>query len=104
MHALRRSFCKNWWNDRWRDLLLAFFAWLSEDGCVQLPVGPSEFVLLDSPLRLISSVAPEVEDLFVEDEAEPLDLLDGPEDDIDDTFDEELVIHTAEVRNDDPEP
>jgi hypothetical protein len=104
MHALRRSFCKNWWNDRWRDLLLAFFAWLSEDGCVHLPAGPSQFVMLDSPLRLTSSVAPEVEAVFAEDEGEPLDLLDGPEDDMDETFDEELVIDAGEMRTDDPEP
>jgi len=29
MHSLRRSFCRNWWNDRWRDLLLAFGSWIS---------------------------------------------------------------------------
>jgi hypothetical protein len=28
-HALRRSFCRSWWNDRWRDLLLAFGSWIS---------------------------------------------------------------------------
>jgi hypothetical protein len=60
--------------------------------------------MLDSPLRLTSSVAPEVEDVFPEDEGEPLDLLDGPEDDMDETFDEELVIDAGEMRTDDPEP
>ncbi len=29
MHRLRRSFCRNWWNDRWRDLMLAYVTWLS---------------------------------------------------------------------------
>lgn len=24
MHSLRRGFCKMWWNDRWRDMLLSF--------------------------------------------------------------------------------
>ena len=28
-HRLRRSFCKNWWNDRWRDLLRAFACFLA---------------------------------------------------------------------------
>jgi len=27
MHSLRRQFCKNWWNDRWRDLMLAYVSW-----------------------------------------------------------------------------
>jgi hypothetical protein len=30
MHTLRRGFCKNWWNDRWRDLTRAFLAMLSD--------------------------------------------------------------------------
>lgn len=30
MHALRRGFCKSWWNDRWRDLIAAFLFFLSE--------------------------------------------------------------------------
>jgi hypothetical protein len=30
LHRLRRSFCKNWRNDKWRDLLLAFWFWLVE--------------------------------------------------------------------------
>jgi len=40
MHALRRSIPRAWRNDRWRDLLLAFLAWLS-DGKehIDVPVG-----------------------------------------------------------------
>ena len=30
MHALRRGFCKSWWNDRWRDLLQAYVVWVAE--------------------------------------------------------------------------
>lgn len=29
MHALRRGFCKSWWNDRWRDLLAAYLSFLA---------------------------------------------------------------------------
>lgn len=29
MHVLRRRFCKSWWNDRWRDLLIGFVSWLN---------------------------------------------------------------------------
>lgn len=32
MHALRRGFCKTWWNDRWRDLTVAYLSWLSGGG------------------------------------------------------------------------
>jgi hypothetical protein len=103
MHALRRSFCRNWWNDRWRDLLLAFVAWLSDGARIQLPVGPSEVIFLDLPLRLISPVIPEVEELFAEGEAEPFDVLDDPEDDVD-AFDDGLDVDSAETRGDDAEP
>lgn len=29
-HRLRRQFCKNWWQDRWRGMTLAYLAYLSE--------------------------------------------------------------------------
>lgn len=31
MRTMRRAFCKNWWNDKWRSLQGAFMAWLSAD-------------------------------------------------------------------------
>jgi hypothetical protein len=31
-HRARRRIAKNWWNDRWRDLLLAAASWMAEDG------------------------------------------------------------------------
>jgi hypothetical protein len=31
MHRLRRRFCKNWWQDQWRDLQLAYLSFLSKD-------------------------------------------------------------------------
>lgn len=30
LHTARRSACKTWWNDRWRDMLLLTMSWLSE--------------------------------------------------------------------------
>jgi hypothetical protein len=30
VHRMRRTFCKGWRNDKWRDLLLAFWHWLAE--------------------------------------------------------------------------
>ena len=29
MHRLRRGFCRSWWNPTWRDLFLAYVAWIS---------------------------------------------------------------------------
>lgn len=46
MHRARRSQCKTWWNDDWRDRLLATMAWLAGDA-------PT----LDLPLSLGSAIA-----------------------------------------------
>jgi hypothetical protein len=55
MHMLRRRFCKNWWNDRWRDLLAAFVAWLSvPDGCA-LTVGADSSIHLERRLMSVTS-------------------------------------------------
>jgi TIR domain-containing protein len=38
MHRLRRRFCKNWWQGQWRDLQMAFLAFIAKDsGVIQLP-------------------------------------------------------------------
>lgn len=59
MHILRRSFCKSWWNDRWRDLFLAFIAWLSEGkDIIKIPAGGlSTIELSANPLTFISPVS-----------------------------------------------
>jgi len=45
MHRLRRSFCRSWWNDRWRELLLAYMSQISdEDGGIRLPVGSEQSI------------------------------------------------------------
>jgi hypothetical protein len=36
MHTLRRRFCKSWWNDRWRDMLIAFVTWLGPSAGLNL--------------------------------------------------------------------
>ncbi len=47
LHRLRRSFCKSWRNDKWRDLLSAFWFWLAGGASsVDIPVGE------DAALRL----------------------------------------------------
>lgn len=40
MARLRKSFCKNWWNDYWRALLCGFVAWLGdENNEIVVPLG-----------------------------------------------------------------
>jgi hypothetical protein len=40
MHVLRRGFCRSWWNDRWRDLTVAFLAHLAAgEGQISLVTG-----------------------------------------------------------------
>jgi hypothetical protein len=73
LHRARRSHCRQWWNDRWRDLILGTMAWLAEgqEG-VRLPVGQTGTVSV--------SVTPlEIESPFSYDEFE-LDQVLKPED------------------------
>jgi hypothetical protein len=44
-HALRRGFCRSWWNARWRDLLSAMLQYLSKGrDTIELPVSQSDAV------------------------------------------------------------
>jgi hypothetical protein len=50
LHRLRRSFCKSWRNDKWRDLLLAFLFWLGEGASfVDVPMGEGVMMRLTLP-------------------------------------------------------
>lgn len=52
MHRLRRSFCKNWWNPRWRDLMLAYTARLAnQKGVIEVPAGSQQMIAI-SPMPL----------------------------------------------------
>ncbi|MFK4652608.1 hypothetical protein ABIF97_002542 [Bradyrhizobium japonicum] len=55
MHVLRRRFCKSWWNDRWRDLLIGFVAWLNSSPD-KLTLDASLQVELDQ--QLLSFISP----------------------------------------------
>src|SRR5262249_24701952 len=39
LHQARRILCFDWWNDAWRDRLLASMFWLAQGGTVKLSVG-----------------------------------------------------------------
>ena len=50
LHRLRRSFCKSWRNDKWRDLLLAFWHWLSAGSAtVEVSLGDAATLTLRLP-------------------------------------------------------
>jgi len=59
MHILRRGFCRSWWNDRWRDLMLAFVELLADsDGLIRLRTGSESQIILNSrPLVYESPVS-----------------------------------------------
>lgn len=98
MHSLRRGFCKSWWNDRWRDLIAAFVAWLAgAKDTIKIPVSASASVDIDahmmeltSPVTLVSSEPPSV--LKDRDLAEP-DWTDDPE------LDESEIAAYAAISN-----
>jgi len=80
----RRSQCKNWWNDDWRDRLLATMAHLAgEQLSVSLPLASegaltiSKFpILFESPISYVEPKEvkkPEADDYAFEDEDEELD-------------------------------
>jgi hypothetical protein len=62
LHTLRRSFCRSWWNDRWRDLMQAFVAAIvGENTSLNLDVGAqspvvvnARFVQFSSPTSFVS--------------------------------------------------
>lgn len=78
-HRLRMSFCRGWWNDRWRGFLRAFLALVADgQSQIELPVGSGRNVIVSatpimfsSPVGL-SDLAPTVDD----------DPIDDPEDDL----------------------
>lgn len=59
LHRARRSQCKDWWNDDWRDRLLAIMAWLSAGSTeIQISVGRDAIVAISSePLRFLSPMS-----------------------------------------------
>ena len=58
MHAMRRRFCRNWWQKQWRDLLLAYLSFLSgEQNYLELKVSKDEVVNVPArPMMLRSFV------------------------------------------------
>lgn len=82
-HRLRRRFCKNWWQDRWRGMTLAYLSYLA-DGKALFDVPLSDTVTMSlslSPTLFISPVTASSPDLGTEDVPEDVEI------DVDDEFD-----------------
>jgi hypothetical protein len=92
VHRMRRTFCKAWRNDKWRDLLLAFWHWLA-DGAefVDIPLGEGASMRLGLPP--ISFTAPfgvsSLTDAVVSDEDDEDDELIVDRDDDDQSDDDD---------------
>ncbi len=91
LHSARRSQCKDWWNDDWRDRMLAAMAWLSSGNSeIGISVGTDSFVTIatepigfnspvsyrdpDTELDALDEMADEEED----DDDDPLSTEDQP--------------------------
>ena len=89
-HQLRRSFCKSWWNARWRDMLRAFVTNLAcQADQVELPLSPGTAATVATvPMRFRAPVWVDDDDAMPrtleEDEAvnddEPFDKASEEED------------------------
>jgi len=54
MHRLRRGFCKSWWNDRWRDLLLVYMELVTHGKpTLNIEIGTDQFLSCCSRPQII---------------------------------------------------
>jgi hypothetical protein len=84
LHRARRSQCKNWWNDEWRDRILATMTHLGgEEGTILVPLGSDISFQIDlTPLSFLSPVsyvASEEAEVFDDDVSRDFDEEEEPE-------------------------
>lgn len=94
MHQLRRSFCKNWWNDRWRGFLRAFLVLVAQGkDVINLPVGGGRSVQISaSPITFLAPRGLTDLSKLTDDEEIQLDEVDGN----DNLFEDEVLIQDEE--------
>jgi hypothetical protein len=106
LHSLRRSFCRSWWNNRWRDLSQGFISGLAAgDNVLKVDVGSESFLQISAafeqmscPVTLAKIELPEkIDDFAGEDHIE-----DQWEDDVYDESDIELEDQAFPSPHDDP--
>jgi hypothetical protein len=88
MHSLRRGFCRNWWNPRWRDFQRALLAYLSQGyNFIRLAVGGDRYIelgaspfIFTSPIGLTDTSAQvNEEEIIVDQEVEDLGEMEEEE-------------------------
>lgn len=89
-HRLRRSFCRSWWQDRWRDLMLAYLAYVSDGReSIALPLSESrDLVVSMKPMVLtspVTAIAPDSEPP----QADDVEQIEDREDEEDEVLEEE---------------
>ncbi|NKJ94661.1 TIR domain-containing protein [Rhizobium leguminosarum bv. viciae] len=81
--AMRKRFCKNWWNPQWRGLQEAFIAFLADDKpTIEIELGAGEAFSLDRDLISIDLARRMPTDLVLYDEPDP--PQEEPDDDVED--------------------
>jgi len=90
-HRLRMSFCRSWWNDRWRGFLRAFLALVADGQAeIKLPVGSGRAVVVSAvPITFTSPVG--LSDLLPSIDADPIDEPDDDLGEVDDFEGEEVA-------------
>lgn len=90
-HRLRRSFCKNWWQWQWRELMLAFLSHLAGgESSIGLPVAKGRDIRVSvQPTRFIAPVTTPLAVSPEEELEEPLPADDIPDLGWDDELDED---------------
>jgi hypothetical protein len=85
-HRARRSQCASWWNDKWRDLLLAAIARLTNDGVsIALPIAPSISLCMEcQPLKYAAHISYDDADVRLPSLDLPSEGVPGDDDDIED--------------------
>lgn len=91
MARLRKSFCKNWWNDQWRGLLNGFVTFLADGkDAIVIPLGGSaeltlapELMLFEAPTTIVGDNVASLDELESGGDVDSdtgADLLDDGED------------------------
>ena len=92
--AIRRRFCKNWWNQHWRQLQEAFCVFLANGKeVVEIELGGAETLVLSGKLLELSAARRMPDDLNVADEP------DDPVEPEDDDPDEPDLLMPAEMED-----
>lgn len=98
LHRARRSQCKDWWNDDWRDRMLAAMAWLSAGASeIAIAVGSDSFVTIATePIGFTSPVS-------YQDPETEIGVVDETVDEADEEDDDDLVSDEDQPQDSDQE-